>query len=101
MLGGCKEKAKYDESAFQDDLEPLTDDELEAMDENSDDEMTVDDEAELEQPQQRKILQRKTDAAKYRSADCRESRNWMKKGHIRIKMKLPSIFMSMAMRRPI
>lgn len=28
MLGGCKEKAKYDESAFQDDLEPLTDDEL-------------------------------------------------------------------------
>ena len=24
MLGGCKEKAKYDESAFQDDLEPLT-----------------------------------------------------------------------------
>ena len=27
---------------FEDDLEPLTDDELEAMDENSDDEMTCD-----------------------------------------------------------
>ena len=24
MLGGCKDKEKYDESAFQDDLEPLT-----------------------------------------------------------------------------
>ena len=48
MLGGCKEKAKYDESAFQDDLEPLTDDELEAMDENSDDEMIVEDDAELD-----------------------------------------------------
>ena len=23
MLGGCKDKEKYDESAFQDDLEPL------------------------------------------------------------------------------
>ena len=67
MLGGCKEKAKYDESAFQDDLEPLTDDELEAMDENSDDEMIVEDDAELEQSQ--------------------------------LKMKLPSIFMSMGMRR--
>ena len=49
MLGGCKEKAKYDESAFQDDLEPLTDDELESMDENTDDEMTVADEDELAQ----------------------------------------------------
>lgn len=49
MLGGCKEKAKYDESAFQDDLEPLTDDELESMDENTDDEMTVADEDEMAQ----------------------------------------------------
>lgn len=49
MLGGCKEKAKYDESAFQDDLEPLTDDELESMDENTDDEMTVADEDEMTQ----------------------------------------------------
>ena len=24
MLGGCKDKEKYDESAFQDDLEPLS-----------------------------------------------------------------------------
>ena len=35
ILGGCKEKEKYDESAFQDDLEPLTDDEVEAMDDSS------------------------------------------------------------------
>lgn len=49
MLGGCKEKAKYDESAFQDDLEPLTDDELESMDENTDDEMKVADEDEMAQ----------------------------------------------------
>ena len=49
MLGGCKEKAKYDESAFQDDLEPLTDDELESMDENTDDEMTVADDDEMAQ----------------------------------------------------
>lgn len=49
MLGGCKEKAEYDESAFQDDLEPLTDDELESMDENTDDEMTVADEDEMAQ----------------------------------------------------
>lgn len=49
MLGGCKEKVKYDESAFQDDLEPLTDDELESMDENTDDEMTVADENEMAQ----------------------------------------------------
>lgn len=52
MLGGCKEKAKYDESAFQDDLEPLTDDELESMDENTDDEMTVEDESEINQNQE-------------------------------------------------
>ena len=49
MLGGCKEKVKYDESAFQDDLEPLTDDELESMDENTDDEMTAADEDEMAQ----------------------------------------------------
>ena len=49
MLGGCKEKAKYDESAFQDDLEPLTDDELKSMDENTDDEMTVADDDEMAQ----------------------------------------------------
>ena len=48
MLGGCKDKAKYDESAFQDDLEPLTDDELESMDEDTDDEMTVADEKDLD-----------------------------------------------------
>ena len=29
MLGGCKDKEKYDESAFQDDLEPLSEDEVE------------------------------------------------------------------------
>ena len=34
MLGGCKDKEKYDESAFQDDLEPLSEDEVEAMDQN-------------------------------------------------------------------
>lgn len=51
MLGGCKEKEKYDESAFQDDLEPLGEDEVEAMDQNSDDEMAVADEKELEQMQ--------------------------------------------------
>lgn len=51
MLGGCKEKEKYDESAFQDDLEPLSEDEVEAMDQNSDDEMAVADEKELEQMQ--------------------------------------------------
>ena len=28
MLGGCKDKEKYDESAFQDDLEPLSEDEV-------------------------------------------------------------------------
>lgn len=49
ILGGCKEKVKYDESAFQDDLEPLTDDELESMDENTDDEMTAADEDEMAQ----------------------------------------------------
>ena len=62
MLGGCKEKAKYDESAFQDDLEPLTDDELEDMDENSDDEMIVEDDAELEQSQQQEDSTEKADA---------------------------------------
>ena len=41
MLGGCKDKEKYDESAFQDDLEPLSEDEVEAMDQNGDDEMAV------------------------------------------------------------
>ena len=35
MLGGCKDKEKYDESAFQDDLEPLGEDEVEAMDQSS------------------------------------------------------------------
>ena len=37
---------------------------------------------------------------KYRSAAA-ENRNWMKKERIRTKMMLPSIFMSMAMRRQI
>ena len=121
MLGGCKEKAKYDESAFQDDLEPLTDDELEDMDENSDDEMIVEDDAELEQSQQqedstekadaestdsneetqrrwsrRRILQRKT-AQKVQIT--LQKTKWMKKERIRTKMMLPSIFMSMGMRR--
>ena len=44
MLGGCKEKQTYDEAAFENDMEPLTDDELKAMDEDSDDEMTAMDE---------------------------------------------------------
>ncbi len=52
LLGGCKEKTEYDETAFQDDLEPLTDDELESMDENTDDEMTVEDESEISQSQE-------------------------------------------------
>ena len=34
MLGGCKEKQTYDEAAFENDMEPLTDDELKAMDED-------------------------------------------------------------------
>ena len=51
MLGGCKDKEKYDESAFQDDLEPLSEDEVEAMDQNGDDEMAVADESDLEQAQ--------------------------------------------------
>ena len=51
MLGGCKDKEKYDESAFQDDLEPLSEDEVEAMDQNGDDEMAVADESDLEQMQ--------------------------------------------------
>ena len=51
MLGGCKDKEKYDESAFQDDLEPLSEDEVEAMDQNGDDEMAVADESDLEQLQ--------------------------------------------------
>lgn len=57
MLGGCKEKQTYDEAAFENDMEPLTDDELKAMDEDSDDEMTAMDEEEMER---RRILQRKT-----------------------------------------
>ena len=51
MLGGCKDKEKYDESAFQDDLEPLSEDEVEAMDQNGDGEMAVADESDLEQQQ--------------------------------------------------
>ena len=51
MLGGCKNKEKYDESAFQDDLEPLSEDEVEAMDQNGDGEMAVADESDLEQLQ--------------------------------------------------
>ena len=51
MLGGCKDKEKYDESAFQDDLEPLSEDEVEAMDQNGDGEMAVADESDLEQLQ--------------------------------------------------
>ena len=31
MLGGCKEKQTYDEAAFENDMEPLTDDELKEM----------------------------------------------------------------------
>ena len=44
-------KEKYDESAFQDDLEPLSEDEVEAMDQNGDGEMAVADESDLEQQQ--------------------------------------------------
>ena len=83
MLGGCKEKQTYDEAAFENDMEPLTDDELKAMDEDSDDEM---------------ILQRKT-AQKVQIT--LQKTKWMKKERIRTKMMLPSIFMSMAMRRRI
>lgn len=51
VLGGCKEKEKYDETAFEDDLEPLTDEEVEAMDNNTDEDMVVEDEAEMNSSQ--------------------------------------------------
>lgn len=104
MLGGCKDKEKYDESAFQDDLEPLSEDEVEAMDQNGDDEMAVADESDLEQ------LQDSENGAGagiqmgpiHRMQQTRRAkRNWMKMALIRIKMKWPSIFMSMAMYPPI
>ena len=98
MLGGCKEKAKYDESAFQDDLEPLTDDELEDMDENSDDEMIVKMMRNWSGHSSRKIPQRKQ-MRKVQTVTKKRRVSWMKKGHTQIKMKLPSIFMSMGMRR--
>ena len=111
MLGGCKDKEKYDESAFQDDLEPLSEDEVEAMDQNGDDEMAVADESDLEQ------LQDSENAAGSGDTDGsaslhdalpiwmqqthRAKRNWMKMAPIQIKMKWPSTFMSMAMYLPI
>ena len=61
MLGGCKDKEKYDESAFQDDLEPLSEDEVEAMDQNGDDEMAVADESDLEQLQADSQSEKKLD----------------------------------------
>lgn len=67
IFGGCKEKEKYDESAFQDDLEPLTDEEVEAMDENSDDEMTVADEKEMDESQDTE------DSAKEDSSDSKDN----------------------------
>ena len=96
MLGGCKDKEKYDESAFQDDLEPLSEDEVEAMDQNGDDEMAVADESDLVQEQEIQM------GPIHRMQQTRRAkRNWMKMALIRIKMKWPSIFMSMAMYPPI
>ena len=98
MLGGCKEKAKYDESAFQDDLEPLTDDELESMDENTDDEMTVADEDEMAQGDL------EADETKIKRAVPmlpqtvqRARRSWMRKALILIRMMWLNIFMNMDM----
>lgn len=73
MLGGCKEKAKYDESAFQDDLEPLTDDELESMDENTDDEMTAADEDEMAQGDLEADETKNEESSSDASADSTES----------------------------
>ena len=97
MLGGCKDKEKYDESAFQDDLEPLSEDEVEAMDQNGDDEMAVADESDLEQLQDSENGAGAGDMQQTRRA----KRNWMKMAPIQIKMKWPSTFMSMAMYPPI
>ena len=98
MLGGCKDKEKYDESAFQDDLEPLSEDEVEAMDQNGDDEMAVADESDLEQLQDQETQM----GPLHRMQQThRAKRNWMKMAPIQIKMKWPSTFMSMAMYLPI
>lgn len=104
MLGGCKDKEKYDESAFQDDLEPLSEDEVEAMDQNGDDEMAVADESDLEQLQDSENAAGSgdTDGSAHRMQQThRAKRNWMKMAPIQIKMKWPSTFMSMAMYPPI
>ena len=93
MLGGCKEKAKYDESAFQDDLEPLTDDELESMDENTDDEMTVADE-EIWKRIRQKI---KRAVPMLPQTVQRARRSWMRKALILIRMMWLNIFMNMDM----
>ena len=104
MLGGCKDKEKYDESAFQDDLEPLSEDEVEAMDQNGDGEMAVADESALEQLRILKVLQDQEIqmGPLHRMQQTRRAkRNWMKMALIQIKMKWPSTFMSMAMYPPI
>lgn len=76
MLGGCKDKEKYDESAFQDDLEPLSEDEVEAMDQNGDDEMAVADESDLEQLQDfEKLLQGSGDTDGSASSDAADSQS--------------------------
>ena len=101
MLGGCKDKEKYDESAFQDDLEPLSEDEVEAMDQNGDGEMAVADESScriLKVLQDQEIQM----GPLHRMQQTRRAkRNWMKMALIQIKMKWPSTFMSMAMYPPI
>ena len=104
MLGGCKDKEKYDESAFQDDLEPLSEDEVEAMDQNGDDEMAVADEATWSSCRILKMLQEQEIQMGpiHRMQQTRRAkRNWMKMALIQIKMKWPSTFMSMAMYPPI
>ena len=116
MLGGCKDKEKYDESAFQDDLEPLSEDEVEAMDQNGDDEMAVADESDLEQLQDSENAAGSGDTDGSASSDAADSQSEKKldengtaaavspilqSKRNSIRMKWPSTFMSMAMYLPI
>ena len=75
MLGGCKDKEKYDESAFQDDLEPLSEEEVEAMDQNGDDEMAVADERDLEQLQDSENAAGAGDTDGFDSSDAADSQS--------------------------
>lgn len=75
MLGGCKDKETYDESAFQDDLEPLSEDEVEAMDQNGDEDMTVTDEKDLEDMQDSADSAGSEGADSLESSDSEDSRN--------------------------